>query len=43
MLKALENDLLDLDIILKPLQSSYTQSGKKAGEPIGDIKKETEV
>lgn len=43
MLKALENDLLDLDLILKPLQSSYTQSGKKAGEPIGDIKKETEI
>ncbi len=37
-LKALENDLLDLDEILKPLQSSYTQSGKKAGEPIGQIK-----
>lgn len=37
-LKTLENDLLNLDEILKPLQSSYTQSGKKAGEPIGDIK-----
>jgi hypothetical protein len=32
----LENDLLNLDEILKPLQSSYTQSGKKSGEPIGD-------
>lgn len=38
MLKALENDLLDLDEILKPLQTSYTQSGKAAGEPIGQIK-----
>ena len=37
-LKNLENDLLELDEILKPLQSSYTQSGKKAGEPIGDVK-----
>lgn len=35
-LKMLENDLLELDIILKPLQSSYTQSGKAAGEPMGD-------
>ena len=35
-LKMLENDLLNLDEILKPLQSSYTQSGKKSGEPIGD-------
>lgn len=42
-LKTLENDLLEFDTILKPLQSSYTQSGKKSGEPIGDIKKETEV
>lgn len=37
-LKALENDLLDLDEILKPLQSSYTQSGKKAGEPMDQVK-----
>lgn len=37
-LKALENDLLDLDEILKPLQSSYTQSGKKAGEPMDEVK-----
>lgn len=36
-LKALENDLLDLDRILKPLQSSYTQSGKKAGEPMDEV------
>lgn len=27
-LKTLENDVLDLDDILKPLQSAYTQSGK---------------
>lgn len=27
-LKALENDVLDLLIVLKPLQSAYTQSGK---------------
>lgn len=37
-LKDLENDLLDLDEVLKPLQSSYTQSGKAAGEPIGEKK-----
>lgn len=37
-LKMLENDLLDLDEILKPLQSSYTQSGKAQGEPMGDTK-----
>lgn len=37
-LKMLENDLLELDEILKPLQSSYTQSGKKAGEPMGETK-----
>ena len=36
-LKALENDLLNLDEILKPLQSSYTQSGKKAGEPMDQV------
>lgn len=35
-LKALENDLLDLDEVLKPLQSAYTQSGKAQGEPIGE-------
>lgn len=35
-LKDLENDLLDLDEVLKPLQSSYTQSGKAQGEPIGE-------
>ena len=34
-LKELENDLLELDEVLKPLQSSYTQSGKKSGEPMG--------
>lgn len=28
-LKTLENELLDLDEVLKPLQSSYTQSGKQ--------------
>ena len=27
-LKSLENDVLDLDEVLKPLQSAYTQSGK---------------
>ena len=27
-LKALENDVLDLIVVLKPLQSAYTQSGK---------------
>lgn len=27
-LKILENDVLDLDTVLKPLQSAYTQSGK---------------
>ena len=37
-LKDLENDLLNLDEILKPLQSSYTQSGKAQGEPIGSGK-----
>ena len=37
-LKMLENDLLDLDEILKPLQSSYTQSGKAQGEPMGATK-----
>ena len=35
-LKNLENDLLNLDEILKPLQSAYTQSGKAQGQPIGD-------
>ena len=34
-LKDLENDLLELDETLKPLQSAYTQSGKAQGEPIG--------
>ena len=38
----LENDLLNLDEILKPLQSSYTQSGKKSGEPIGDTSSKSE-
>ena len=37
-LKMLENDLLELDEILKPLQSSYTQSGKQAGQPMGETK-----
>lgn len=36
--KMLENDLLELDEILKPLQSSYTQSGKAQGEPMGQTK-----
>lgn len=40
-LKMLENDLLDLDEILKPLQSSYTQSGKAAGQPIGETKEDS--
>lgn len=40
-LKTLENELLDLDVILKPLQSSYTQSGKAQGEPVGDIQSES--
>lgn len=33
-IKILENDLLNLDEVLKPLQSSYTQTGKQAGQPI---------
>ena len=37
-LKSLENDLLELDEILKPLQSSYTQTGKAQGEPMGETK-----
>lgn len=37
-LKALENDLLDFDEVLKPLQSAYTQSGKAQGQPISDGK-----
>lgn len=37
-LKSLENDLLELDEILKPLQSSYTQTGKTQGEPMGETK-----
>lgn len=40
-LKELENDVLELDEILKPLQSAYTQSGKKSGEPIGENKDNT--
>lgn len=35
-LKDLENDLLELDVVLKPLQSAYTQSGKAPGQPIAD-------
>lgn len=35
-LKDLENDLLELDEVLKPLQSSYTQTGKQQGQPIAD-------
>lgn len=35
-LKALENDQLNLDEVLKPLQSAYTQSGKAQGQPIAD-------
>ena len=41
-LKDLENDLLELDEVLKPLQSAYTQSGKAQGEPIGEVEKESE-
>lgn len=47
-LKDLENELLELDEVLKPLQSAYTQSGKTAGQPIegtdekADTKKEDE-
>lgn len=37
-LKSLENDLLDLDEVLKPLQSAYTQSGKAQGQPVGNGK-----
>ena len=37
-LKMLENDLMELDEILKPLQSAYTQSGKAAGQPMGETK-----
>ena len=36
--KMLENDLLELDEILKPLQSSYTQTGKTQGQPMGQTK-----
>ena len=35
-LKELENELLELDEVLKPLQSAYTQTGKQQGQPIGD-------
>lgn len=41
-LKILENELLNLDIILKPLQSAYTQSGKAQGEPVADATETTE-
>lgn len=34
-LKELENELLDLDQSLKPLQSSYTQSGKNPADAVG--------
>ena len=37
-LKMLENELLHLDEILKPLQSSYTQTGKTQGQPISESK-----
>ena len=37
-LKSLENDLLNLDEVLKPLQSAYTQSGKAQGQPVSDGK-----
>jgi len=37
-LKALENGPLNLDEVLKPLQSAYTQSGKAQGQPISDGK-----
>ena len=39
-LKELENEVLELDEVMKPLQSAYTQSGKQAGQPIGDQKTE---
>lgn len=35
-LKELENEVMELDEVLKPLQSSYTQTGKQQGQPIGD-------
>lgn len=35
-LKTLENDVMHLDEVLKPLQSSYTQTGKQQGQPISD-------
>ena len=41
-LKALENDKLHLDEVLKPLQSAYTQSGKSQGQPIADEKPKEE-
>ena len=41
-LKSLENDLMHLDEILKPLQSSYTQSGKAQGQPISDTDSKTQ-
>lgn len=36
-LKDLENDLLELDEVLKPLQTSYTQSGKVGQTPSNSV------
>lgn len=36
-LKDLENELLNLDEKLKPLQSSYTQSGKNPADAVGKV------
>ena len=41
-LKELENEVLELDEVMKPLQSAYTQSGKQSGQPIGDANTEKE-
>lgn len=41
-LKELENDLLELDEVLKPLQSAYTQTGKQQGQPVGEDNTSTE-
>lgn len=40
-LKELENELLELDEVLKPLQSSYTQSGKVGQTPSSSTNSQT--
>lgn len=41
-LKDLENDLLELDEVLKPLQTSYTQSGKVGQTPSQSVTPQTQ-